>query len=63
MRKVAGQFAAEPSDPAAVAVRNFFYDRKDRVYCGELDGRTSAGAEVRFKDGVRIFVCGSSIHD
>ena len=58
MRKAVARFAGEPADPAAVAVRNFFYDKKDGVYCGELNSRTSSGAEVKFKDGVRIFVCG-----
>jgi hypothetical protein len=61
IQKVVARLAAQPGDPAAVAVRNFFYDKKDGVYCGELDSRTSRGAEVRFKDGVRIFVCGPGV--
>lgn len=63
MRKVVARFAAQPADPAAVAVRNFFYDRKEGVYCGELDSRTSRGTEVKLKDGVRIFVCGPGVSD
>lgn len=63
MRRAVTRYAAQPTDPAEVAVRNFFYDNKDGVYCGELDSRTSRGAEVKLKDGVRIFVCGSGLTD
>lgn len=45
------------------AVRNVFYDSKDGVYCGEVDGTPRRPAEVRFRDGVRIFVCGPGVHD
>lgn len=63
MHAVAARFAQPGDDPAALAVRGLFYDSKDGVYCGEVNGRTSRGAEVRFKDGVRIFVCGPGLHD
>ncbi len=63
MRKALARYAAQPADPAAFMVHNFFYDKKDGVYCGELDSRTSRGAQVKLKDGVRIFVCGPGVSD
>jgi hypothetical protein len=63
MHDVVARFAAQPGDPAAVAVRNFFYDKKEGVYCGELNSRTSHGTELKLKDGVRIFVCSPGVRD
>lgn len=63
VQEVAARFALQDGDPAVVTVRNHFYDSKDRVHCGEVGARTGSGAEVKFRDGVRIFVCGSDLHD
>lgn len=63
IQRAVSRFAVQPQDPAALALRRFFYDKKDGVYCGELDSRTSRGAELKLKDGVRIFVCGSGAGD
>lgn len=62
MHEVAARYA-RPGDAAALAVRKVFYDGQEGVYCGEVSGRTSTGAEARFRDGVRIFVCGPGLHD
>lgn len=60
---LASRLAQQRGNPAAPAVHNVFYDGKDRVYCGEVGGKAAPGAEVRFRDGVRIFVCGPGVHD
>jgi hypothetical protein len=62
MHALAARFS-QPGDAAALTVRKLFYDRQDGVYCGEVNGRTSGGAEVRFRDGVRIFVCSPGLRD
>jgi hypothetical protein len=51
------QLAAGPADAAAVQGR-VFHDRQGNVYCGELGGHNARGAELRLKDGMRLFVCG-----
>jgi hypothetical protein len=50
--------AAKGGDPAAMQIRNRFYNQQDGVYCGEVNGLDSRGGELKFKDGVRVFVCG-----
>jgi hypothetical protein len=49
--------AVKLGDTGSVKVRNLFYDRRDRVYCGEVNGHGAGGDERAFNDGVRIFVC------
>jgi hypothetical protein len=62
MHELVSRFLAQPDDPAVVTVHKLFYDRREDVYCGEVNSRNSRGAEVKFKDGVRIFVCGPDVH-
>jgi hypothetical protein len=45
-------------DPTAMRIREVFFDKHAGVYCGEVNGRNVRGGDARFKDGVRIFVCG-----
>lgn len=50
--------AAKGGDPAAMQIRNRFYSQRDGVYCGEVNGLDRSGGALKFKDGVRVFVCG-----
>jgi basic membrane lipoprotein Med (substrate-binding protein (PBP1-ABC) superfamily) len=63
MQELMARFAVKFDTSVAVNVRNLYYDKQDRVYCGEVNGRTDRGSEIKFKDGVRIFVCGPGVHD
>jgi hypothetical protein len=49
--------AAKGADSAAMQIRNRFYNQQAGVYCGEVNGLDSRGGELKFKDGVRVFVC------
>jgi hypothetical protein len=57
MQQLVSRYALQGGAPAAVTVHGLFYDKKGAVYCGEVNGQTRRGAEVKFKEGVRIFVC------
>jgi hypothetical protein len=50
------QLAAGPADAAAQG--RVFHDKQGNVYCGELGGHNARAAELRLKDGMRLFVCG-----
>jgi hypothetical protein len=63
MQELMARFAVKFDNSASVSVRNLYYDKQDQVYCGEVNGRTGRGGQVKFKDGVRIFVCGPGVHD
>jgi hypothetical protein len=64
MQETLAQFsAARTEDAAAVQVRKMFYYEQEGVYCGEVNGRNSRGGDLRFKDGVRIFVCGPGLRE
>jgi hypothetical protein len=54
-------FAAGSDDPASIRIRQVFYDKQEGVYCGEVNSRNVRGGDARFKDGVRIFVCGPGV--
>ncbi|MFL6671700.1 MAG: hypothetical protein ACJ8LG_00240 [Massilia sp.] len=56
-------FAIRFDDAASVSVGKLFYEKQSRVYCGEVNRRNGRGAEVKLKDGVRIFVCGPSMRE
>jgi hypothetical protein len=56
-------FAPSNDDPTSMRIRQVFYDKRDGVYCGEVNGRGARGGELRLKDGVRIFVCGPRVAD
>jgi hypothetical protein len=63
MQELMARFAVRFDNPASVNVRNLYYDKEDRVYCGEVNGRGSHGREMKLKDGVRIFVCGPGVRN
>lgn len=63
MQQTLAQYSASNEDAAAVQVRKVFYYEQEGVYCGEVNGRNSHGGDLRFKDGVRIFVCGPGLRE
>jgi hypothetical protein len=63
MQELMARFAVKFDNSASLNVRNLYYDKQDGVHCGEVNGRTSRGAQMKLKDGVRIFVCGPGVHD
>jgi hypothetical protein len=61
MQDLMAHFAVRFDESAAAGVRALYYDKQDRIYCGEVNGRNSRGGEAKFRDGVRIFVCGPGV--
>lgn len=55
------RFAVRFDDAASIKVGKLFYEKQDRVYCGEVNGRDGHGDDLKLKDGVRIFVCGPGV--
>jgi hypothetical protein len=50
-------------DSDTVLVGELAYRKNAREMCGEVNGIDSSGAAIRFKDGIRIFMCGPGFHD
>lgn len=61
VKDLMAHFAVKFDDAASVNLRKVFYDKQDGVYCGEVNGHSDRGGDVKLKDGVRIFVCGPGV--
>jgi hypothetical protein len=44
-------------------IGKIFYDSRNHVYCGEVNGHNTRGGDARLKDGMRVFVCGPGLHN